>query len=169
MSTRDIKFQKQNRRIPYISRLLRFWYCLYTQVISAIEIIEPAFPIVVIAAVAERILVADAGGNGIAVGIYNLEHFTPCVIEILNDQITVGIANLNDIALEVQDIVIQGTVIAHALRRTVLIVIEQHGVTEPRLRYYSVAVQHNIILEWVEEAFVCIVPSLRYKHFTTNH
>ena len=81
-------------------------------VISAVEIIEPAFPIVVIAAVAERILVADAGGDGIAVGIYNLEHFTPCVIEILNDQITVGITNLNDIALEVQDIVIQGTVIA---------------------------------------------------------
>lgn len=34
---RDIKFQKQNRRSPYISRLLRFWYCLYTQVIPHLK------------------------------------------------------------------------------------------------------------------------------------
>ena len=80
MSTRDIKFQKQNRRIPYISRLLRFWYCLYTQVISRIEIIESGFHIEVITAVAYGVNVSDGNaGVRFAVGIQNVYKLAPRV------------------------------------------------------------------------------------------
>ena len=65
VSTRDIKFQKQNRRIPYISRLLRFWYCLYTQVVAGLEIIQPQVGIVVVPSVAYGVDVANEAGRSL--------------------------------------------------------------------------------------------------------
>ena len=110
MSTRDIKFQKQNRRIPYISRLLRFWYCLYTQVIPALEIVPTGFRIEVVALVAYRI----HGSDGLCKGAGDGEHGSPCVVGICRNHFAGSVVQIPYHAEAVPAVIVISTVVTES-------------------------------------------------------
>ena len=127
MSTRDIKFQKQNRRIPYISRLLRFWYCLYTQVVSALEVIHSDLVIVVVSAVTIRVYRCNRALGSIA---YNSAD-TPRIIRILRNSLYILIDNRNDIALQILYKVVRFAVVDDSADAVLIIVKRDDFVASP--------------------------------------
>ena len=127
MSTRDIKFQKQNRRIPYISRLLRFWYCLYTQVIAALEVVHTDFGVIVVA----TITVGVDGGDGAIRSVRDNRTNAPSVIGITRNSFNVLIENRYNVTLQIF-LEIERLIVVHDTADAVLVVIQRdNGVVVP--------------------------------------
>lgn len=118
MSTRDIKFQKQNRRIPYISRLLRFWYCLYTQVVSAVEVVPSRFHVIVVPTIAERVYGSDGGRQAARHG----QHFPPSVVRIAYHFHAVRVHDPQYVALYILMVPVLHAVVLHSYRQAICVV-----------------------------------------------
>ena len=154
MSTRDIKFQKQNRRIPYISRLLRFWYCLYTQVVPAVEVVQSRFGVVVISAVAQGVDRAE-GGGGRAV---DLEQLAERAIGILNNAVAVRVQQGKYIAAEIAEVIHRCAAIGHAVGVAVRVILKVDRLTYTGLLKKHLRAVHHISGRSAVYRFPCADP-----------
>ena len=79
-------------------------------VISALEVVELCFGIVVISTVAQRILVTDKSGIicfVAAVAVFNGKQIAPAVIAVTRDNVPVSVKQTDNIALPVAEIVVR--------------------------------------------------------------
>ena len=77
-------------------------------IIAALEVVEAGLGVVIIAAVAKRVDVPDEAGGGVLLTVCIVHGVVaPCAVVVGRDEHTGGIQKGNDIALRVEDVVIE--------------------------------------------------------------
>ena len=93
-------------------------------IISTLQIVETGIGIVVIAAISDGVDLTDAAGAC---------DLTPGVVGIAGDHTAGGIQDLYNVALQILDIVVLGSIVDERISRTVLVIQEVNVVTAPSL------------------------------------
>ena len=96
-------------------------------IIPALQIVQPRFRVVDIAAVAERVGCAEGGGQRAGGG----QRIAPCVVGVGHDARAAGGDEAGHVALRVLDVEILRAVAVHG-QRTDFVIGEVHSVVVPR-------------------------------------